>query len=461
MSGGLNSYPLEEKKMMDNLSQRAARALVKSLQRGTIRPGGAKFLHRGHENWIGAQVEELKEIEVDGGAVVHFVRGAYGEGKTHFLYYLEELARGQGWATAHLECRRDNVELDRFETIYPSIIQKLRLFPDVLDNEEEGTEDPTRKLLDLWAKGLLEEVGYVRQGVVRPFEAEMKLFELLQERVMLRNLPGDLQTVLCAYPRAVLQGDSTAQVDLIAWMKAEDRKIHVPLSLLSMPGQRVNAPGVNPRLVGAVTIRPISSATSLSIFRGIVWLLSRCGFKGLILAIDEVEQIARLRPAIRLERALQTLREFVDNTDGDVGFQRVAIYFAATPNIFDDEKYFRSYDALATRIEPVSDEVNWRAPVINLEMTMLTRDDLQWVASRIRWVYDRAYGTEATSGITDVHLSEIVTAVDNSRYRIAKPRLLCRLVVDQLDRARQGQALKNTEQLLPQTAVHLLQEQEQ
>ena len=461
MSGGLNSSPSEEKNIMNDLSPRAARALVKSLLRGTVRPGGAKFLHRGHENWIGAQVEELQEIEEDGGAVVHFVRGAYGEGKTHFLYYLEELARSRGWATAHLECRRDKVELDRFETLYPSIIQKLRLFPDLLDDEDEGIEDPARKLLDLWAEGLLKEVGHVKQDVMRPFEAEMKVFDLLQERVMRKNLPGDLQTVLCAYPRAVLQGDFTAQLDLVAWLKAEDRKVHVPLALLSRPGQRVNAPGVNPRLVGAATLRPVTSATSLDVFRGLVWVLTKCGFKGLILAIDEVEQIARLRPAIRRERALQTLREFVDNTDGDVGLQRVAIYFAATPNMFDDEKYFRSYDALATRIEPVSDEVNWRAPVINLEKTMLTRDELQWVASRIKWVYERAYGGEATGQLVEAHLSEIVASVDKSRYRIAKPRLLCRLVVDQLERVRQGQAPKKAEQVLPQTAVHLLQEQEQ
>src|SRR6185295_1747871 len=123
-------------------------------------------------------------------------------------------------------------------------------------------------------------------------------------------------TVLCAYPRAVIQGESRAQMDMVSWLKGEKHTVHIPSGLLTRPGLRVNAPGIDRRLVGVVSLRPITSATSLDILRGIVWVLTACGFKGLILAIDEVEQIARLKPAIRRDRALQTLREFVDNTDG-------------------------------------------------------------------------------------------------------------------------------------------------
>src|SRR5688500_8755935 len=106
----------------------------------------------------------------------------------------------------------------------------------------------------------------------------------------------------------------------------------IPGYPISKPGLRVCASGIDRRLVQPITLRPITSATSLDVFRGVIWLLRQCNYSGLILAIDEVEQLARLRPAVRRDRALQTLREFVDNTDGDIGLQRVAIYFAATPN---------------------------------------------------------------------------------------------------------------------------------
>lgn len=444
-----------------DITPSASRNLIRSLQRGTVRPGGAKHVHCGHEHWIDAQLEELSELTEDGGSVVHFVRGAYGEGKTHFLYYLEELARDRGWASAHLECRRDKVELDKFETVYPGVIQKLRLFPDSLDSKDQTSEDPAWKLLDLWANRVLAEVGYVRQAVMRPIESEARLFDLLQDRVLRKNLPADFQTVLCAYPRAIIQEDLVAQRDLITWFKGENRKINIPGCLLSKPGQRVNAPGVDRRLVQPITLRPVASATSLDVFRGVTWLLRQCNYSGLILAIDEVEQLARLRPAVRRERALQTLREFVDNTDGDIGLQRVAIYFAATPNMFDDEAYFRSYDALATRIEPIGDGINWRSPVISLDKTMLTKQQLEWVARRIRDIFAIGYGSDSVRNFSDDHLLTLVTAVDDSRYRIAKPRLLCRVVVDELERVRQGRGRSDADAIIADTANVLMREEEE
>jgi hypothetical protein len=442
------------------ITQHAGRILIRGLSRGVVRPGATKYFHTGHERWLAAQLEELRELEEDGGAVVHFVRGAYGEGKTHFLNHLEALAQERGWATSHIECRKDKAELDRFETIYPKIVQKLRLFPDSLENEVDLSYDPARNLLDRWAEKLLKEIGFEKRYVTKPFEAEMRLFDVLQDRVMKRNLPGELQRVLCAYPRASLIGEVNAQNDLVAWLRGEERVIYIPSYLLSKPGFRVKAPGVDPLLVKPITIRPITKSTSIDVFRGVIWLLTTCGYKGLILSVDEIEMIARLKPSKRMDQALQTLREFVDNTDGDVGLQHVAIYFAATPIIFDDENYFRSYDALATRIEPVSDQINWRSPVIDLEKTMLTIEDLKWVAARIRSIYGCAYGTEFADRLSDEELKGTVIAVDKSKYRIAKPRLLCRVVVDQLERLREGKPSQKPDQIVAQIASLLVKENE-
>src|SRR5688572_27750054 len=110
-----------------SLSPVDARLIVKGLLKGTIRRGATKLIHCGHDKWVAAQLEEIRELEEDGGVAVHFVRGAYGEGKTHFLRHIEELSLERGWAAAHLECRQDKVELDRFETLYPKIIEKLTL----------------------------------------------------------------------------------------------------------------------------------------------------------------------------------------------------------------------------------------------------------------------------------------------------------------------------------------------
>lgn len=62
-----------------------ARAIVRSLTRGTTIKEGVRYIHVGHKNWIAAQKELLSEIEEDGYSDTKFVRGAYGSGKSHFL----------------------------------------------------------------------------------------------------------------------------------------------------------------------------------------------------------------------------------------------------------------------------------------------------------------------------------------------------------------------------------------
>ena len=443
-----------------DIGQAAALKLIRGLHRGTITPGGSKYIHCGHDRWLAAQVEELAELEIDSGAAVHFVRGAYGEGKTHFLNYLEDIATDRGWVSAHLECRKDAVELDRFETVYPRIMQKLRL---VVEPEGDGTESdqyPVYRMMHHWTDIVLKAAGYVKAPVIKIFEVETRIFENLQKEVMSLNLPGDFQRVVCAFPRAVLNKDFSAQNDLISWLNGGSSVIHIPAYLLSKPGQRVQAPGIDPRLVKAVEVRPITAGTSLDVFHAILWMLRKLGYKGLVLSIDEVEYIARVKPEKRKESCLQTLREFVDNTVGDSGLRRVSIYFAATPNMFDDKRYFPSYDALATRIEPVSEEINWRAPVINLERTPLTADQLRNVALKIKYVFERAYGSGATKDISEDHLSELVNTISKSKYRIAKPRLLCKTVVDYLDRARQNLQSEDVGQLVSRTAATLIKESE-
>ncbi len=110
---GLRSSPL---------SAQLARALVRSLTRGTTIADGVRYIHVGHEKWLAAQRELLAEIAEDGHADTKFLRGTYGAGKSHFLSVVQDLAREAGWATSHVECKVDGVQIDRFETLYPQIV---------------------------------------------------------------------------------------------------------------------------------------------------------------------------------------------------------------------------------------------------------------------------------------------------------------------------------------------------
>ena len=178
--------------------------------------------------------------------------------------------------------------------------------------------------------------------------------------------------------------------------------------------------------------------------RGILWLVKAAGYKGLVLCIDEVEELAKLGSKKRQDQALQALREYVDHAGGEGGFRNLCLYLAATPEMFEGEDYFPRYDALATRIQAVGTEVNWRGPVIDLDRTPLDRAQMRDMGIRICEVHQVAYrdAKSAQSLPKDV-ISQFVDKVDESRFRIAKPRLLARVVVDALERARQDNSLKN------------------
>jgi adenosylhomocysteinase len=186
-----------------------------------------------------------------------------------------------------------------------------------------------------------------------------------------------------------------------------------------------------------VELRPIGKGTAHEAMRGLLWLVRAAGYAGLVLCIDEVEELAKLPSRKRQDHALQALREYVDHAGGDGGYRHLCLYLAATPEMFEGERYFPRYDALATRIMPLGPDINWRAPVIDLDRTPLTQPQMREMATRIQQVHRAAYGAP-TARFTDDLMNEILSGIVESRFRIAKPRLLARIVIDELERARQG-----------------------
>ena len=172
--------------------------------------------------------------------------------------------------------------------------------------------------------------------------------------------------------------------------------------------------------------------------RGLLWLIRSAGFAGLVLCIDEVEELAKLGTRRRQDQALQALREYVDHAGGDGGYSNLCMYLAATPEMFEGEDYFPRYDALATRIQAVSPELNWRAPVIDLDRTPLDPTQMREMASRIVAVHRTAYESASSAGVTSQLLDRVVGELGKSQLRIAKPRLLARVVIGELERARQA-----------------------
>ncbi len=412
-----------------------ARAMIRSLTRGTTVAKGARYIHVGHDNWLTAQQELLRELSEDGGADTKFVRGAYGSGKSHFLAVVQDHGREMGWVTSHVECKLHKVQIDRFETLYPKITANLRLPGAADDGDPEAggpVGDPVRHLLEEWARSVLRKAGVKEAGAVaRPFDTESRVFPYLRDTLLRSHLPSTFTQALAAYVRARLTGDLEITDAIVRWMCGELERVLIPPHYLRRP-----QPGrVDPR-ARPFELRPIGTGTAHDAMHGLLWLVRNADHAGLLLCIDEIEELAKLRPRRRQDQALQALREHIDHAGGEAGYSRLCLYLAATPEMFESPDYFPRYDALATRILPLSPDINWRAPVVDLDRTPLARGQLKEIAERIERVHTIAY--PAASPTPRLPLERFVDEVLRSRVRIAKPRLLVRLVVDELERARQA-----------------------
>ncbi len=418
---------------MGGLDGRLARALIRSLTRGTAIRSGVRHIHVGHDNWLRAQSELLEEVAEDGHSDTKFVRGAYGAGKSHFLSVVQDRAREVGWATCHVECKADSVQIDRFETLYPKIASRLVL-PGTKEDDAGGEmpgSDSARLLLDAWSGTMLRAVGVAPGSIRRPFDADSRLYTELHRGLLRTNLPADFTRALVVYVRAALANDLDATSAVARWLGGNDERITVSGRYVQRPDGVAGS-----RASSAIELRPIGRGTARDIMRGLLWLVRAVGARGLVLCIDEIEELARLPNSRRRDQALQALREFVDDAGGDGGYRYLCMYLAATPEMFEGPNYFPRYDALQTRIQPLGPELNWRAPVIDLDRTPLQPTEMHEMAKRICQVHRVAY-PDGAAVFDDSLRRRFVEAVQQSRLRLAKPRLLSRLLVDELERARQ------------------------
>ncbi len=415
-----------------------AKALIRSLTRGTAIARGVRYIHVGHDRWLAAQEEMLDEVAEDTHSETKFVRGAYGAGKSHFLAVVQDRARERGWMTSHIECKVDSVQIDRFETLYPKLAAKL-LSRDMLEAaDSEGDvlpQDPIRYLLDRWTSQQLRAAGVRDEGLTRPFDADNRLYVQFQKGLLQSNLPPEFCRVLVAYSRAYLVRDLETTSAVSRWLRGVDDRCRIPAAYTGR-----STTGSAARAAGTVDIRPIGKGTAHDVMRGLLWLVRSAGYQGLVLCIDEVEELAKLGNRKRQDQALQALREYVDHAGGEGGYSNLCMYLAATPDMFEGPDYFPRYDALATRIQPIGSEINWRAPVIDLDRTPLEPAQMREVALGIWRVHRIAYGDEVTRSFGEALIGVVVEKLVDSRLRMARPRLLARVIVDELERARQNGA---------------------
>ena len=126
----------------------------------------------------------------------------------------------------------------------------------------------------------------------------------------------------------------------------------------------------------------------------------------------------------------------MDQNDENLMPPSTCLYLAATPDMFENPDLFPSYKALQDRIEELpsltgKEAINYRAPVVNLDATELGEKELRAMAENVVAVFRAANGEPSGDALGRV--DTLVGAVAKGNYVIARPRLLCRCMVELLE----------------------------
>ncbi|MGW3604364.1 BREX system ATP-binding protein BrxD [Micromonospora sp. NPDC005161] len=397
--------------MTVELSARRRRDIVDALRRGVVPSNGLDALAVGLDRFSAALDDDLDRV-AGGGSVFKAVRGEYGAGKTFFTRWLAERAKRRGFAAAEVQISELETPLHRMETVYRRLIEHL--------STEQFEPSAFRPVLDGWIFALEEDV--LAGGTIAEHDAEAldrAVSDLLERRLgdISRSTPG-FSAALRGYRAATATGDHATADGLAAWLAGQP---HVAASARRAAGVKGD----------------LDHYAALSFLRGLLTVLRDSGHQGLLLVLDEVETLQRVRSDAR-DKALNSLRQLIDEVHAD-RFPGLMVLITGTPAFFDGPQGVQRLAPLAQRLATdFGPEPRWDNPrATQLRLPGFSRDALVELGNRAREIYGSA---AVDSRVDDAYLATLARAVTGAlggQVGVAPRIYLKKLVADVFDRVDQ------------------------
>ncbi|ACG75147.1 hypothetical protein AnaeK_3940 [Anaeromyxobacter sp. K] len=372
---------------MPNRAQ--ALRIIQALRDGKNCLESVSSFSAGREPLIEAASGYFEDLEIAGNAVVRWVRGRTGLGKTHFFARLIELAHARNWVTSYVQISDPGygTELHRFHEIYSAIVGNC--LTKKLVGEREGKVDPGCVpgwdwILDEWWGRVRRLVAGSDSGDLPSYGARDEITRQMAQLSRRWSLNSGFQAALRQYALARADGDED-WADLIRfWFKGED--VHARDAETK---SRFRAAGVP---------EPVNQRNSKEMLRSLSAFITHLGYGGTLILLDELENVLHQPPKGR-KTSYTLLRELIDNVDDRQGMVRTAFYISATPDVFDSEKGISEYEALAERVILAGGSTaNPAGAVIDLASWPLTESDFAEMAVRIAGLHALAKNRELYPG---------------------------------------------------------------
>ncbi len=393
--------------MSPEVSVRRRQEIIDALRRGAVPVNGLDVLAVGLDRFVRVVDDDLDRV-AKGGSVFKAVRGEYGAGKTFFTRWLAERAKRLGFATAEVQVSETETPLHRMETVYRRLVEQLAT--------EQFSPSALRPILDGWIFALEEDVlglGTVAEDDAPGLDAAVG--ELLERRLaaISRITPG-FAAALRGYRTATAAGDMAAADGLAAWLGGQP---YVAASARRLAGVKGD----------------LDHFGALSFLQGLLTVLRDSGHPGLLLVLDEVETLQRVRSDAR-DKALNALRQLVDDIYAG-RFPGLFLMITGTPAFYDGTQGIQRLAPLAQRLATdFGPEPRWDNPrATQIRLAGFTIDALVELGVKVRSLYDGP----RVARVDDAYLGELARAVTGKlggQVGVAPRIYLKKLVADVLDR---------------------------
>lgn len=395
------------------VSPKRRQEIIGALRRGTVPQRGLDTFAVGLDHLQPALEDELDSV-AGGAGTFKAVRGEYGSGKTFFARWLAERAKARGFATSEVQISETETPLHRLETVYRRLIERL--------SSADTPEGALRSVLERWGYTLEEDV--LATGEVDEADSTTlagRVDGLMEARLIeiSRSAPA-FAAALRAHRAALARGDGVLAEGILAWVGG-DRNV---------PAAVKRAAGVKGE---------IDHLGALSFLRGLLAVLRDAGHPGLLLVLDEVETLQRVRSDVR-EKGLNAMRQLIDDVDSG-RFPGLYLAITGTPAFFEGPQGAARLAPLAQRLHTdFAGDTRFDNPrAVQIRLPAFGVERLVAVGVRVRDIFATSLPTEERVRrlADDAYITDLAHAVAGElggKVGIVPRLFLKKLVAEVLDR---------------------------
>ena len=396
-----------------DISRERRREIIAALRKGTVPQRGLDFFAVGLNRFEPIIAAELADVQ-QGASVFKAVRGDYGCGKTFFGRWVQDRAKKMRFAAAEVQISETETPLHRLETVYRRAMEQLSTTDCFLG--------AFRSVIDGWFYGLEEDV--LAEGTINPADEKAlahRADALLEQRLVeITRATPQFSAALRAYRTAQRTNDHATAEGLAGWLAGQP---HVAANIKRAAGVKGD----------------VDHFAALSFLRGLLLILKDSGFSGLVLVLDEIETLQRVRGDVR-EKGLNALRQLIDDIDGG-RFPNLYLMITGTPAFFDGPQGIQRLEPLAQRLHvDFRTDARFDNPrAVQLRLPAFDHDRLREVGLKVRDLFlaDCQAPDRVKRLADDPFIDALARAVAGKlggKVGIAPRLFLKKLVSDVLDR---------------------------